>query len=166
MKNDRKEDVFVARRLGRTYDVSGRSSMTSFMDDSTVLVCWDFSHWYEWSLCIVFGAMKWWMVAVGDEILAHVFKFVECRNGRCGRVVKIDVVEPRYKVNDHFWFLQHLLLTTTSTPQACNSLHTENTHSCWFSCCRDFRQNLVVSFNPCYNHFWWPKRIFVQNQKK
>ena len=92
MKNDRKEDVFVARRLGRTYDVSGRSSMTSFMDGSTVLVCWDFSHWYEWSLCIVFGAMKWWMVAVGDEILAHVFKFVECRKGRCGRVVKHEFV--------------------------------------------------------------------------
>ena len=112
MKNDRKEDVFVARRLGRAYDVSGRSSMTSFMDGGTVLVRWDFSHWYEWSLCIVFGAMKWWMVAVGGEILAHVFKFVECRKGRCGRVVKIhvDVVEPRYKVNDHF-----LISTTTLT---------------------------------------------------
>ena len=47
MKNDRKEDVFVARRLGRAYDVSGRSSMTSFMDGGTVLVRWDFSHWYE-----------------------------------------------------------------------------------------------------------------------
>ena len=48
MENGRNErDFFVARQLGRAYDVSGRSSMTSFMDGSTVLVCWDFSHWYE-----------------------------------------------------------------------------------------------------------------------
>ena len=47
MKNGQKEDVFVAQRLGLAYDVSGRLNMTSFMGGGMVLVCWNFSHWYE-----------------------------------------------------------------------------------------------------------------------
>ena len=39
MKNGRNEDVFVARRLGRVYDVSGRSDMTSYMGDETTSAC-------------------------------------------------------------------------------------------------------------------------------
>ena len=40
VKNGRNERYFfVARRLGRAYDVSGRSDMTSYMGDVTVLVC-------------------------------------------------------------------------------------------------------------------------------
>ena len=39
MKNGRNEDVFVARRLGRVYDVSGRSDMTSYMGGETTSAC-------------------------------------------------------------------------------------------------------------------------------
>ena len=48
MKNGRNEiDFFVARQLGRAYDVSGRSGMMSFMGGGAILVCWYFSHGYE-----------------------------------------------------------------------------------------------------------------------
>ena len=39
MKNGRNEDVFVARRLGCVYDVSGRSDMTSYMGGETTSAC-------------------------------------------------------------------------------------------------------------------------------
>jgi len=56
MKNGRNEDVFVARRLGRVYDVSGRSDMTSYMGGETTSACWDLSCEYKRAPCIVFGA--------------------------------------------------------------------------------------------------------------
>ena len=40
MENGRNErDFFVARQLGRAYDVSGRSDMTSYMGGETTSAC-------------------------------------------------------------------------------------------------------------------------------
>ena len=46
-KRSKRESFFVARQLGRAYDVSGRSGMMSFMGGGAILVCWYFSHGYE-----------------------------------------------------------------------------------------------------------------------
>ena len=106
-KRSKRESFFVARQLGRAYDVSGRSGMMSFMGGGAVLVCWYFSHGYEWSLCIVFGVMKWWMVAVSVEICDHGASFVRVETDDFAerereRVEKKDVVEPGYKLMNRF----------------------------------------------------------------